>query len=116
MRGSSTTAHPARKATSPNEGFMILYHLYTIAALIALLMLLYRLFRGPSCNHKWEVVVERELPAPAEILGKEELALWRLPEQVYAAGRKKYYAILRCKECPALREFCTLSGGEFEKY
>ncbi len=92
---------------------MTFYHLYTIAALIGSLMLLHRLFRGPRCNHKWEVVVERELPAPAEVLGQAELERWRKTKHIYAAGRKKVYAILRCKDCPAIREFCQLSGGEF---
>jgi len=90
---------------------MTFYHLYTIAGLIMAIMLLQRLLRGPKCNHEWEVAVERELPAPADTLGKEELSRWRHVPHIYAAGRRKFYAILRCKKCPDTKEFSTLSGG-----
>lgn len=91
---------------------MTFYHLYTIAGLIMALMLVHRLLRGPRCNHKWEVVVERELPPPIETIGHEEVARWNHPCDTYAASRKKFYAILRCTECPETREFSTLNGGE----
>ena len=89
-----------------------MYHLYTIAGLAMAVILLVRLLAGPSCLHDWDVAVERELPAPLEILGKEEIRNWRSVNAIFASSQKKFYAILRCRKCGALREFSTTSGGD----
>jgi hypothetical protein len=72
------------------------------------LLVLNRLFR---CDHDWEPVVERELPAVVELLGKEELAKWRSSTLTFEAGLKKFFAVISCKKCGAVKEFTTMSGG-----
>jgi hypothetical protein len=90
---------------------MTLYHVYTIFGLILSLILIIRLMRKPRCGHDWEPLVERELPAVAEMVAKEELSRWKSAVLTYSAGRKKFFAILGCKKCGETREFSTLSGA-----
>jgi hypothetical protein len=71
----------------------------------------YWLFR---CKHDWEPVVERELPAVAEIIDKAEVNRWGSAILTYKAGRRKFFAIVSCKKCGAIKEFKTLSGQDPE--
>lgn len=94
---------------------MTLYHLYTICSLVIGVMLVARLLRKPRCGHDWEPLVERELPAVAEMIPKEEVSRWRSAVLTYSAGRKKFFAIIGCKKCGETREFTTLSGANPEE-
>lgn len=73
----------------------------------ALLVLHHLFFR---CAHDWEPLVERELPAVADVLGRGEVSRWPSIPLTYKAGRKKFFAIIGCKKCGATKEFSTLSG------
>lgn len=89
---------------------MTFYHLYTVWGLILATILVSRLLRGPRCNHDWEPLVERELPAVAELIENKEVNRWQSAILTYKAGRKKFFAIIGCKKCGETREFVTLSG------
>ncbi len=89
-----------------------LVHIYVAWGLILGTGLLWRLIRAPRCLHDWEPVVERELPSVAEVLGKEEVNSWRTSDNCYKAGRKKFFAIISCKKCGAVKEFETMSGED----
>lgn len=91
---------------------MTLYHLCTAWGLVVATMLLVRLIRGPRCGHDWEPLVERELPAVADIIDKHEVCRWESAVLTYRAGRKKFFAILGCKKCGETKEFSSLSGDE----
>jgi hypothetical protein len=78
------------------------------------LFVLWKLFF--RCLHDWEPVVERELPAVAEVIDKAEVNRWGSAILTYKAGRKKFFAIISCKKCGAVKEFQTLSGqGHLEE-
>lgn len=70
-----------------------------------------RLFR---CEHDWEPVVERELPAVAEVIDKAEVNRWGSAILTYKAGRKKFFAVISCKKCGHTKEFCVMSGQDPE--
>jgi hypothetical protein len=72
---------------------------------------IYRLFR---CKHDWEPVVERELPAVADVIPKEDIWRWPSVPFTYEAGRRKFFAIISCKKCGAVKEFETFSGKDFD--
>jgi hypothetical protein len=91
---------------------MAIWMIYTAWALVIATGLLWRLVRGPKCGHDWEPVVERELPAVAEIIEKSEIHRFVSAIVTYNAGRKKYFALVSCKKCGELREFTTLSGAD----
>ena len=91
---------------------MTFYHLYTIAGLVGALMLLHRLLRRQTCAHDWEPLVERELPAVAEVIDPKDVARWRSATLTYKAGRKKFFAVLGCRKCGETREFETMSGED----
>lgn len=93
---------------------MTLYEVYTAWALVLGTMLIARLIRGPRCGHDWEPLVERELPAVAELIDQAEINRWASATLTYRAGRKKFFAILGCKKCGETREFSTLSGADPE--
>jgi hypothetical protein len=94
---------------------MTLYHLYTAWGLVLATLMLIRLLGKPRCGHDWEPLVERELPAVAEMIPKEEVSRWRSAVLTYSAGRKKFFAIIGCKKCGETREFTTLSGANPEE-
>lgn len=89
---------------------MTLYHLYTIWGLILGTILIARLLRGPRCGHDWEPLVERELPAVAEMIDKQEINRWVSAILTYKAGRKKFFAVVGCRKCGETREFSAMSG------
>lgn len=90
------------------------YHIYTLWALVLATLLAIRLIRGKPCGHDWEPLVERELPAVAEVIDKDEVNRWSSSVLTYSAGRKKFFAIIGCKKCGETKEFTTLSGGDPE--
>jgi len=61
------------------------------------------------CLHDWEPVVERELPSRAEELKKagENIAAWRDTEDLANIASKKFFAIISCKKCGAVKDFMT---------
>ena len=79
---------------------MTLYHLYTVAALILALALIYRLFR---CAHKWELVDKTELPSRIEVMCKS----WR-PERLNLTNdleiaKSTTVIVMRCDRCGAAK-------------
>lgn len=78
-------------------------------SLVLAFFVLRRVFR---CEHDWEPLVERELPAVAEVIDKTEVNRWRSACLTYKAGRKKFFAVIGCKKCGATKEFMTLSGED----
>lgn len=70
----------------------------------ALLSLWYFIFR---CKHDWEPVVERELPSRVEVAkaAGEDIRTWRSAVQVAESSSKKFFAIISCKKCGAVKEF-----------
>ena len=95
---------------------MTIWMLYTAWALVIATLLIRRLLTGPKqppCQHDWEPVVERELPAVVEVVGKDQVARFTYAEAIHNAGRKKFFALVSCKKCGWLKEFETLSGADY---
>ena len=85
---------------------MITFWVVTFAWSFALaLWCLWRFFF--RCLRDWEPLVERELPARAEILkaSGENIALWRRPEDLMKIAEKTFFAIISCKKCGAVKEY-----------
>jgi hypothetical protein len=94
---------------------MTLYHVYTVWGLVLATLMVVRLLRGPRCGHDWEPLVERELPAVAELIDKQDIWRWPSIRMTYKAGRKKFFAIIGCKKCGEVKEFFTLSGDALDE-
>lgn len=76
---------------------MTLYHLYTIAALILAVMLVYRLFR---CPHAWELVDKTEFKSAFELLSPGA-GYWR--DQLDWLLKRKVVIVMRCNKCGSAR-------------
>lgn len=70
------------------------------------------LWRAFRCLHDWEPIVERELPAVADLIDKDEVNRWADAVLTYNAGRKKFFAIIKCRKCGHVKVFETLSGSD----
>lgn len=59
------------------------------------------------CLHDWEPVVERELPSRVEVakLAGEDIRTWRSAIHVAECSSKKFFAIISCKKCGAVKQF-----------
>ena len=63
-------------------------------------------FRGESCKHDWEPVVERELPSRIEEFKKNGGEVDDLDnEDAIAASSKMFFGLVSCKKCGATKEF-----------
>lgn len=80
-----------------------------IWGLVLILVILHRILK---CKCDWEPIVERELPAVAEVIDKAEVNRWNSATLTYRAGRRKFFAIIGCKKCGATKQFETMSGQD----